>query len=109
MTDLPFQWLRSKPVVLKAVTFDGTETQALAILQWMDASAPGGAGGHFRAGVAGGPGAIFVPVPGGVWRINPGDWVIQCEGGAMLMAEAARVAEGYDLVAAPEVIPCRHH
>ena len=78
MSTAATQWVRTRPVNLKAIQFDGSADQAQSILDWIK---EGGVElcGHFRPPVGEVPGALLIPTPYSVLCVNKGDWVVQTE------------------------------
>ncbi len=96
MSGIATQWVRRRPVTMKAVQFAGTEGDAMAILEWMRET---GAdyNGHFRAGVGDEPGALFIPTDDQVWRVNKGDWVIR-DGAMFWLTPPEQFGGAYEVV-----------
>lgn len=108
--DLIFQTVSPKRVAVRAVQFDGSEAQAISILEWMGETVEGGRNGHFRANIGGTGGSIFVPLDGGrIGRIDQGGWIVQGWSGTLHLNSAQEFSESYDLADRREVVACPLH
>jgi len=101
MSAVATQWVRSKPVNARAVQFDGTAGRAQAIMTWMKQNGLS-CDGHFRSGVGGQPGLLFLPIQNDVHRVDPDDWVV-LDGGMFFFLTPDQFAEVF------EVSPCLQH
>lgn len=108
--ELIFHMVSPKRVAVRAVQFDGSEAQAMSILEWMSETVQGGTNGHFRPNIGGAGGSIFVPLDGGrTGRIDQGGWIVQGWSGTLYLNSAQEFSESYDLADRREVVPCPHH
>lgn len=88
--------VRTKPITLDALWFDGTKAGAKMILAWVQETVPGFKG-HFQPGVSDQPGTLFLPTPSNVMRLSKGDWLVKNEN-VLWVVTAEKFAETYEVV-----------